>query len=180
MKLVDLRKEKNIHEDKIEDYLYDLQDNNKSFIVIELDENDDNLNLDLDIALNLINATTVLQKVNRTLKNLKIPNNLDQSVLLEVITSVLRGDFPTLEQVQRYFALVADIELYADKMAYINADSPLVFDFSIDLFLLGQSHLLGDSAIYADKLDNFFNLRYSLISNEIQFSEFLSKVNDLI
>ena len=180
MRIVDLRKDKNIHEDKIEDYLYSLQDDNKSFIVIEQDESDDNLNLDLDVALNLVIATTVLQKVNRTLKNLKIDNSLDQSILLEVLASVLRGDFPTVEQVQRYFILVADIEAYADKFSYINADTPLVFDYSIDFYLLGQSDLLTDSAIYAEKLDTFFNLRYSLISKEIQFSEFMNKVNDLI
>ena len=180
MRIVDLRKDKNVHEDKIEDYLYSLQDDNKSFIVIEQDKSDDNLTLDLDVALNLINATTVLQKINKTLENLKIPNNLDQDILFEVLTSVLRGDFPAVEQVQRYFILVAGIELYADKFSYINADSPLVFDFSIDLFLLGQSHLLSDSAIYAEKLDTFFNLRYSLISKDIQFGEFMNKVNDLI
>jgi len=180
MKIVDLRKDKNVHEDKIEDYLYSLQDDNKSFIVIEQDESDDNLNLDLNIALSLINATAVLQKVNRTLANLKLPNNLDQDILFEVITSVLRGDFPTVEQVQRYFALVTDIETYADKFSYINANTPLFFDYSIDLFLLGQSDLLTDSAIYAEKLDTFFNLRYSLLSKEIKFSEFLNKVNDLI
>lgn len=180
MKIKDFRREKNIHEDKIEDYLFSLQDKESSFIVIEQDESDDNLDLDLDVALNLINATTVLQKVNRTLANLKLPNNLDQDILFEVLTSVLRGDFSTVEQVQRYFTLVADIEAYADKFSCINADTPLVFDYSIDLYLLGQSDLLTDSAIYANKLDDFFNLRYSLISKDIQFSEFLSKVKGLI
>ena len=180
MRIVDLRKDKNIHEDKIEDYLYSLQDKESSFIVIEQDESDDNLNLDLDVALNLINATTVLQKINKTLLNLKLPNILDQNILVEVLTSVLRADFPTLEQVQRYFTLVADIEAYADKFSYINANTPLFFDYSIDLFLLGQSDLLTDSIIYANKLDDFFNLRYSLISKEIQFNEFMNRVNDLI
>ena len=180
MRIVDLRKDKNIHEDKIEDYLYSLQDKESSFIVIEQDESDDNLNLDLDVALNLINATTVLQKINKTLLNLKLPNILDQNILVEVLTSVLRADFPTLEQVQRYFTLVADIEAYADKFSYINANTPLFFDYSIDLFLLGQRDLLTDSIIYANKLDDFFNLRYSLISKEIQFNEFMNRVNDLI
>ena len=180
MKIKDFRRDKHIHEDDIEDYLFSLQDKESSFLVIEQDESDANLDLDLDVALNLINATTVLKKVNRTLANLKLPNNLDQSILFEVLTSVLRADFPTLEQVQRYFALVADIEAYADKFSCINADTPLFFDYSIDFYLLGQSDLLTDSIIYAEKLDTFFSLRYSLISKDIQFSEFLSKVNDLI
>ena len=84
-----------------------------------------------------------------------------------------------MEQVQRYFILVADIEAYADKFSCINADTPLVFDFSIDFYLLGQSDLLTDSIIYAEKLDTFFNLRYSLISKEIDFSEFLKQLRNL-
>lgn len=177
MKILDFRSEKNIHEDRIEDYIYTLYD--KSFIVIENDLSDDNLDINLDIALSLINATTILQKINRTLANLELPNEMDQNILFEVLTSVLRADNVTVEQLKRYFKLIADVEAYADKFNYLNADNPIEINYDVDLYLVGMQHLL-QSERYADKLENFFNLRYLLISNEIDYSEFMKSLRELI
>ena len=175
MRITNFATDATVTDDIIDNFLIDLDERDAKYYIIE-DDFEDDLNIDTGVVLDIVSATISLQRLNRTLKNLKIDNNLNQDILFEVLTSVLRGDYATIDQLQRYFILVADVEAYADKFTYLDASSPIEFSYNIDFYLLGKQHWLTDSQRFAEKIDNLFALRYAYISKQVDFSEFFETV----
>ena len=183
MRITNFATDKNINDEIVDLFLIDLDERNARYYIIEPDF-EEALNINTDIVLHTVNAINNLERLSRTLTNLNLENNLDREVLFDVFRAVMRGDCPSVELLQRYFNLVAEIDCYYDKFAYMNDESDnsaIEFrpDVSIDFYLLGLSHWLNDSNQYAQRIDDFFILRYSFISNEIDFSEFRSRIKDL-
>ncbi len=174
---------RNINDNAIDECFLDLEERNPPFLIVEPNF-EDALNVDTDIVLNVVSAITNLDRLNRTLSNLNVDNDLDQEILFEVFRACIRGDNLSHEHTKQYFEFVAKIDRYYDKFAYITDESDSSkIDFrphySIDFHLLGRKVWLDNTDRYAQNIDDFFNLRFSYISNEIDFSELVKRLDEL-
>ncbi len=137
------------------------------------------LDINLDLSLDVLDACFCLQRLTKTLEMLEVKNELDQGILFEILQLVITATTPDIVQVERYFALVKEVEDFYDKLCFLNdynPDSKMEFRPSpdIDLFVLGMAEWIS-----TEKQDDYMEARYEFTSGEIDLPGLITRVQSI-